>query len=156
MPGREEMQEIRAACEDAFSFLVTEFGYRKVRGRFRWNGFEFGYGGPFVGVLVEWYPRDPLTVWLVLLVDGVFPPRYAPAGVETAPRYFDLADLAAISTGQTVINERQRYEAPNADMARIMADRLRRYAARLLRGDLAQIPELEMRIRRRSTDIADS
>jgi hypothetical protein len=39
------LQEARTICERAFSFLVTDFGYRKVRGRFQWSGFELGYRG---------------------------------------------------------------------------------------------------------------
>lgn len=152
----EEMREIRADCEDAFSFLVTDFGFRKVKGRFRPDGFEFGYSGPFAGVLVEWYPADPLTVWFVMLVDGAFPPRYTPAGAQVAQRYFDLGDLVSISTGHAVTGERWAREMPDADMPKAMADSLRRHGARVLRGDLTQILELERWIRRNARDAAGS
>jgi hypothetical protein len=88
----------RAICERAFSFLGTDFGYRKVRGRFQRSGFDLGYRGPGLGVLVEWYPRDPLTVWLVRLEDGSLPPRDRVTDVDTPLHYFDLGDVEIIKT----------------------------------------------------------
>lgn len=146
----DQLRQARAICERAFSFLVTDFGYRKVRGRFQWGGFELGYRGPGVGVLVEWYPRDPLTVWLVRLEDGKFPPRDAVVSVGTRLHYFDLGDLEVLKTGHRVADERQLYAVPAEATARMVADSLRRCGADLLRGDLSDIPQLEGRIRARA------
>jgi hypothetical protein len=146
----DQLREARATCERAFSFLVTDFGYRKVRGRFQWGGFELGYRGPGVGVLVEWYPRDPLTVWLVTLTGDQFPPRDAVLSEGTQLHYFDLGDLEIIKAGHRVTDERQLYATPTEATARVVADSLRQYGADLLRGDLGDIPQLEGRIRARA------
>lgn len=145
----DQLREARATCEQAFSFLVTEFGYRKVRGRFQWSGFELGYRGPGMGVLVEWYPRDPLAVWLVRLEGEKFPPRDA---VVVGPHlhYFDLGDVEIIKAGHRVADERQLYGDPTRQTAQILADSLRRHGSDLLRGDLGDIPQLEARIRARA------
>jgi hypothetical protein len=150
----DQLREARAICERKFSFLVTEFGYRKVRGRFQWGGFELGYRGPGPGVLVEWYPRDPLTVWLVRLEDDRFPPRDVVVGDDTQLHYFDLGDLEIIKAGHRVADERQLYGIPTEATARIVADSLRQYGSDLLRGDLGDIPELEARIRARAAAAA--
>lgn len=144
----DRLREARAACERAFSFLVTDYGYRRVRARYQWSGFELGYQGPLLGVLVEWYPRDPLTVWLVRLEDGQFPPREAVTA--TGPiRYFDLGDVEVIKTGHRVVDESQLYGIPTDSTARTVADSLHEYGSELLRGDLDDIPRLEQRIRDR-------
>jgi hypothetical protein len=57
----------RDACEERFSFLIAEFGHRRSLRRFHWGGFQLGYLGSGAGVLVEWYPRDGLMVWLLPL-----------------------------------------------------------------------------------------
>jgi hypothetical protein len=143
------LREARAACERAFSFLVSDFDYRKVRGRFRWGGFELGYCGQVLGVLVEWYPRDPLTVWLVILEDGDFPPRDVVVAGGGPLRYFDLGDVEIIKTGRRAVDERQLYGLPTERTAGVLSDSLRQYASELLRGELGEIPRLERRIRDR-------
>jgi hypothetical protein len=130
-------------------FLVPDFGYRQVRRRFRWGGFELAYQGDALGVLVEWYPRDPLTVWLVRLVNGVFPPRGAVADAAGSFHYFDLRDLEIIKTGRQMIDERQLYGTPDERTASLLADSLRQQASDLLRGDMREIQLLETRIRER-------
>jgi len=52
------LRDRREFCEEQFSFLAGEFGYRRSLRRFRWGGFQLGYLGPGAGVLVERYPRD--------------------------------------------------------------------------------------------------
>lgn len=146
----DRLREARAICEQAFGFLITEFGYRKIRGRFQWSGFQLGYRGPGPGVLVEWYPRDPLTVWLVRLEDGSFPARDVVVDVDAPLHYFDLGDVEIIKTGHRVVDERQLYGLPTEGTARILADSLRQYGSDLLRGDLGDIPQLERRIRARA------
>lgn len=145
----DQVRGARAACEQAFSFLVSDFGYRKVRSRFQWGGFELGYRAQVLGVLVEWYPRDPLTVWLVRLEDSGFPPRDAVVDAAEPLHYFDLGDLEIIKTGHRVVDERQLYGLPSERTAGILADSLRRHASELLRGDLDDLPRLERRIRDR-------
>jgi hypothetical protein len=70
----------RDACEERFSFLIAEFGYRRSLRRFHWGGFQLGYLGSGAGVLVEWYPRDGLMVWLLPLALA----RSRPVGVAQA------------------------------------------------------------------------
>lgn len=144
------LREARAVCERAFAFLVTDFGYKKVRSRFRWSGFEVGYRGPVMGVLVEWHPRDPLTVWLVRLVDGRFPPREMSVGIDRPLHYFDLGDVEILNVGHRVVDERELYNMPNEETAGFMAGSLREYGSGLLEGDLVLIPRLEQRIRDRA------
>lgn len=148
------VREARAVCDRAFAFLVKEFGYRKPRRGFQWSGFWLRYYGPVMGVLVDWYPRDPLTVWLVRLADGDFPPRTVTIHPDTPLHYFDLGDLEVISGHHREVNERQLYAIPTEENARIMADSLRRCGADLLRGDLTRIPLLERRIRDRARAVA--
>lgn len=144
-----ELREARAACEHAFAFLVSDFGYRKVRGRFRWGGFELGYRGQVLGVLVEWHPRDPLTVWLVKLEDGDFPPRDVVTGGAENFRHFDLGDVEVMKTGRRAVDERQLYGLPAERTAGMLSDSLRTYASGLLRGELDDIPLLEGQVRDR-------
>lgn len=141
-------RESRAACESAFAFLADEFGYRRCVRRFRYGGFELGYCGPGIGVLVEWYPRDSLLVWLVVLVDDQFPPRSNPANFGEPSRYFDLADLEAVMAQPSAVDQRDLYGA-TASAAHALAGSLRACGTNLLRGDLTLIPALEQRIRDR-------
>ena len=142
------VRESRAACELAFGFLVDEVGYRRCVRRFRYDGFQLGFCGPDVGVLVEWYPGDPLLVWLVILVDGRFPPRPNPADSGAPLRYFDLADLEAVTAQPSSVSQRDLYSA-TAPAAHAVAGSLRACGTSLLRGDLALIPALEERIKDR-------
>lgn len=144
------LREARAACERAFAFLVADFGYRRDRRRFQWAGFLLRYRGPVIGVQVAWYPRDELTVWLVKLVDGDFPPYPMTIHPETELHYFDLGDLEAISGQHRQVSQRQLYALPTDQTARLLADNLRGCGADLLRGDLTQLPLLEQRIRDRA------
>jgi hypothetical protein len=68
------------ACEERFSFPIAEFGYRGPLRRFEWGGFQLGYPRPGAGVLVEWYLRDGLTVWLLPLAPGEVPASGWPTG----------------------------------------------------------------------------
>ena len=66
----------RDTCEERFSFLIAEFGYRRSLRRFRWGGFQLGYLGRGAGVLVEWFPRDGVMVWLLPLDPGDVPANW--------------------------------------------------------------------------------
>ncbi len=125
-----------------------DFGYRRSVRRFRYGGFQLGYCGPDVGVLVEWYPRDSLLVWLVRLTDGQFPPRSNPADLSVSLRYFDLADVEAVVAQPSEVDQRDLYSA-NAPAGWALAGSLRACATSILRGDLALIPALQQRIRYR-------
>jgi hypothetical protein len=132
----EHVREARSACERQFSFLATEFGYRKVRSRFKWHGFELRYRGPLVGIVVEWFPRDPLTVRLTPLVNGDFQSNNG----------FDLGDIESLASAPTRLDV---YNLPDDETAGVMARSLREYGSSLLRGDLSLIPRLEQRIKER-------
>jgi hypothetical protein len=136
---------IRVDFERAFAFLIDDFGYRRVRRRFRRNGFELAYQGPATGVIVDWYPRDPVTVWLVRLLEHEFPPRAFDYRTETELHYFDLGDLEVISGHRREPDDWQLY-SPSSVTAQVMANSLRRYGYDLLRGDHSQVPLLEKRI----------
>jgi hypothetical protein len=144
------LRDARAACERAFAFLMTDFGYRRDRRRFQWGGFLLRYRGPVIGVQIAWYPRDELTVWLVKLLDGDFPPYPITIHPDTVLHYFDLGDLEAISGQDRQVSQRQLYALPTDQTARPLADSLCGCGADLLRGDLTQLPLLEQRIRDRT------
>lgn len=146
----DHLHAARGACERAFAFLMTDFGYRRDRRRFEWGGFLLRYRGPVMGVKIAWYPRDELTVWLVKLVDGGFPPYPITIYPDTPLHYFDLGDLEAISGWQRQVSLRQLYALPTNETAGALADSLRDCGAALLGGDLSQLPLLERRIRDRS------
>jgi hypothetical protein len=143
----EHLREARSACERQFSFLVTEFGYRKVRCRFQWNGFELRYRGPLVGVVVEWFPRDTLTVRLARLVNGDFSSSYG--GGDAPINFFDLGDIESLASAPGRLDARRLYELPDNETAGLMARSLREYGSSLLQGDLSLIPQLEQRIKDR-------
>jgi hypothetical protein len=132
----EHVREARSACERQFSFLVTEFGYRKVRSRFKWHGFELRYRGPSVGVVVEWFPRDPLTVRLAQLVNGDF----------QSSNGFDLGDIESLASAPARLDV---YKLPDDETAGLMARSLREYGSSLLQGDPSLIAHLEQRIKER-------
>ena len=104
--------------------------------------------GPGVGALVEWYPRDSLLVWLVLVVDGRFLPQSNPAGFGLPLRYFDLLDVEAVTGQPSGVGQQDLYSA-SEPAARALADSLRVCGISVLRGDLALIPALEQWIRDR-------
>jgi hypothetical protein len=137
----------RDVCEQAFSFLVDEFGYRRCGRRFLGSGgFEIDYRGSLLGVRVYWYQRDPLTVWLVRLREGRFPRR--PWYLHDGPYdYFDLGDLTRVVTSSR--HAHGDFYVPSAENAAILADDLRECGADLLRDDLSVLPSLEERIRDR-------
>jgi hypothetical protein len=149
----DQVRQSRSTCERVFAFLVDDFGYRRMRRRFQWGGYELGYCGPTVGVLIEWYPRDSLTVWLVVLVDGTFPPRekeaITPGGVL---HYFDLGDVETVRGQFVELTQDQLYRVPDEEVIGIWANGLRRCAPDLLNGDLTLVPILEKRIKDRARE----
>jgi hypothetical protein len=148
----DSLRQASAARGRAFAFLITEYGYRRDRPRFRWGGFELRYRGPVMGVRIDWSPPpgDPLTAWLVRLADGAFPTDAVTIHPTTELHYFDLGDLDAISGQQREIPERELYAMPDESKARALANSLRSCGADLLSGDLARLPQLEQRIRDRA------
>jgi len=147
------VRQARTACELAFAFLVAEFGFRRDRARYENSGFLLRYRGSGTGVLVDWYPRDPLTVWLVRLVDGDFPARTMTVHPNSRMHYFDLGDVEEISGQPPAVPEDQLYALPDETTAQLVAESLRRCAGDLLRGDLTRIPLLEQRVRQRARDL---
>lgn len=147
MPSGTELwlRERRAACGDAFAFLVDEFGYRTGRQGFRDGGFELAYlgSGSGLGVVVDWFPRDPLSVWLVRLDGGGdLPPRFAQGPLN----YFDLADVEAVSGRGPGIDKLPDLYVPSDASARYLADRLRACDEDLRGGALALFPTLARRV----------
>jgi hypothetical protein len=142
------LRERRDDCESAFGFLVDGFGYEVRRRRFRNGGFEIGYTGAGVGVLVDWFPRDPMSVWLVRTPDGVLPPR----GEQTGLDYFDLEDFEAIA-GKAGASIPVDLYTPSEANALHLAGRLRACGPDLLVGGAADpFPALEQRVRARAEE----
>lgn len=138
--AKEKVRRSRVVAEAAFAFLVGEFGYRRCLRRFWYGGFQLGYCGPGVGVLIEQDPREGLLVWVVLLADGRFPPRWP----DLPRRYFGLWDVEAVTGAPSVATD-DLHDADEPAM-RALAGSLRACGAALLRGDLGLIPALERRI----------
>lgn len=80
--------------EPEFRFLTTDFGFTAWDPVRKWRGFELRYAKENVGIIVEWYPRDPLTVFIVRLIDGAFTARgQAVIRADSTLNYFDLGHL---------------------------------------------------------------
>jgi hypothetical protein len=142
------LRERRDDSEGAFGFLVDGFGYEVRRRRFRNGGFEIGYTGPGAGILVDWFPRDPLTVWLVRGADGALPPRGEPTGLN----YFDLEDFEAIA-GKAAASIPVDLYTPSEANALHLAGRLRACGPELLVDGAADpFPALEQRVRARADE----
>lgn len=145
---------VRAAsrtCHQAFAFLTEEFGYRQQAPTFEKAGFTLRYRGSVVGVLVDWHPREPLTVWLVRLVSGEFPAR-VPITPDSTIHYFELEDLEAITGTSRPVGTLQLYSLPDQTNAELLAASLRSCGAKLLAGDLAQFALLSERVKKRVRD----
>jgi len=125
----------RDFCEEQFSFLIAEFGYRRALRRFRWGGFQLGYLGPGAGVLVEWYPRDGVMVWLLPLNPGEVPRWGDPAG----PRRFDLSFVAAAAGRRLKVSDRDMH-SPADEVLTALAGELRSSGQDMLRGDYSHVP----------------
>lgn len=138
-------------CEERFSFLIAEFGYRRALRRFRWGGFQPGYLGPGAGMLVEWYPRDGLLVWLLPL-----DPREVPAnwGRPGGPSGFDLGFVAAVA-GSRLENGGWDMQSPADEVITALAGQLRSTGQDMLRGDFSQVPAINELIRARAARLLD-
>jgi hypothetical protein len=136
----------RDACEERFSFLISEFGYRRSLRRFRWGGFEVGYLGPGAGVLVDWYPRDGVMVWLLPPNAGEVPAGW---GGPDGPKRFGLG-LVAMAAGDCPHDSDQDMQSPTDEVIAALAGQLRSSGQSLLRGDYAQVPAIMDLIRARA------
>lgn len=150
----EHVRKAAQVCEHVFKPLVEEFGYRLCETRFESGGFSLRYLGSALGIEVDWHPRDPLTVWLVRLVNNDFPPRTLSVHPNSVLNYFDLEDLEAMNNYSRSVGGLQLYSLPNAENARLLVDSLGANAVDLLRGDLARLPQLERRILERAKAVA--
>jgi hypothetical protein len=136
----------RDACEERFSFLIAEFGYRRSLRRSHWGGFQLGYLGSGAGVLVEWYPRDGLMVWLLPLGTGEVPASWGGPG---GPKGFDLGLVAAVEGSELEVRDEEVYSASDEALS-ALAGQLRSSGQRMLRGDYAQVPVIKELIRARA------
>lgn len=143
--------ERRDDCERAFAFLPEEFDYDVCRREPTHGGFEIGYVGPGAGVVVSWYPRDPLTVWLVRPVDGALPPR----GPDTGLNYFDFEDYEAVVGKDDAARQPVDLYTPSEANMLHLADRLRVCGPDLLiRSPADRFQVLEQRVRDRAEAFA--
>jgi hypothetical protein len=136
----------RDSCEQQFTFLIDEFGYRRSLRRFRWGGFQVGYVGPGVCVLVEWFPRDEVTVWLLPLAPGEVPADWGGSG---GPRGVELGVVAAAAGIQLTVSDRD-LTSPADEMMVALAGQLRSSGQDMLRGDYSQVPAIRAWIRARA------
>lgn len=136
----------RDFCEDAFSFLIADFGYRRCRRRFLHGGFQIGYRGPGADVSAEWFPRDTMTVWLL-------PPSRRPLadgwGGDAWPGGFEL-ETAAIVAGEPPGTTGSRMYNPTDEVIAELAARLRSLRAGLLSGDYSTAPAVRDWLRERA------
>jgi hypothetical protein len=135
----------RDLCEERFSFLIAEFGYRRSLRRFRWGGFQLGYLGPGAGVLVEWHQRDGVMVWLLPLDPGEVPAD----GGRSGRRGFDLGFVAAAAGSRLEISGWD-VQSPADDVISALAGQLRSSGQDMLRGDYWQVPAIKELIRARA------
>jgi hypothetical protein len=148
-----EEQDPLALVEAAFQFLVTDFGFARHDSRREHKGFEVCFAKGDLGVLVDWYPRDPLTVWLVSLVDESFPPRgQAVIRADSTLHYFDLAHLEALVGGD--MTDQGRLYRPSSENAQLLARTLRTRGTSLLSGDTGQFDALQIYAKERARDLA--
>jgi hypothetical protein len=139
----------REFCEERFSFLVEEFGYHRSVRRFEQGGFQLGYLGPGAGVLVEWYPRDGLMVWLLPMNPGEVPAGW---GCPGGPRGFDLG-LVAAAAGGGPENGDWDTQGPADEAIAVLAGRLRSRGQSMLRGDYSQVPAIRDLIKAQASDL---
>ena len=136
----------RDCCEERFSFLIPEFGYRRSLRRFRWSGFQLGYLGPGAGVLVEWYPRDGVMVWLLPLSPGEVPANWGGPGGR---RGFDLGFVVASAGSRLEVSDWDM-QSPADEVIAALARQLRSSGQDMLRGDFSQVPAIKELIRARA------
>ena len=146
------LRDRREFCEEQFSFLAGEFGYRRSRRRFRWGGFQLCYLGPGAGVLVEWYPRDGVMVWLLPMKPGEIPVNWGETG---GPRGFDLGLVAAAAGRRLDVNERDTYALSNEAVS-ALAGQLRSSGQNMLRGDYSRVPAISDMARTRAEHFKQS
>jgi len=110
------------------------------------GGFQHGYLGPGAGVLVEWYPRDGVMVWLLPLSPGEVPVSW---GGPTGPKGFELGFVAAAAGSQLDVRDEDVYSATDEALT-ALAGELRSSGQSMLRGDYAQVPAIKDLIRTRA------
>ncbi|GAA2703550.1 MULTISPECIES: hypothetical protein [Actinoplanes] len=118
--------------ERAFGFLTEEFDLRADRPQFRHGGFALTYQGVSTGVRVDWYPRDPISVWLL------------------CPEAFDLQDFEELSGHTRQVGD--AIYSPSPENALLLAENLRAYGADVLRGDLTRVPLVQARVQQRAAE----
>lgn len=145
----EWLRRRRDFCEAAFSFLVGDFGYRRSLRRFQYGGFQIGYLGPGAGVLVEWTPRDPVTVRLLPLNTGVVPANWGAPGGSGG---YDLGFLVLLAGEERQVGDWEVY-SPTDDVITELARQLRFYGQGMLRGDYSLVPAVQELITSRAAEI---
>jgi hypothetical protein len=132
----------RDSCEAAFSFLIGDFGYRRSLRRFRYGGFQVGYLGPGAGVLVEWMPRDQVTVRLLPLSPGEVPANWGGPGGPGGPGGYDLGFLRLLAGEEPQVSGWESYN-PTDDVITGLACQLRSHGQGMLRGDYSLVPAVQ-------------
>jgi hypothetical protein len=141
-----------ASVEPEFEFLVTDFGFAVRDAQRERGGFDLRYSKGSLGVLVNWYPRDPLTVWLVRLRDGAFPPRGQDVmRADSTLYYFDLGHLENFADCERV--SQAGLYTPSAPSARLLASSLRVCGERILTGDIRQLDALQDYVKERARQV---
>jgi hypothetical protein len=128
-----------------------DLGYRHVSTTLREAGFRIDYGGPVLGVRLDWANGDPFFVWFVRLTGGDFPPRQE-IRPDTRLDYIDLASLEDVLGYQRQVETGDFSSLPDDAMAQLVAESLRSCGSNLLHGDLRQWGAVEGYIKERFHD----
>lgn len=148
--GRELFSALASSCEEAFSYLVSEYGYRIARASSTDRGFQVDFQGDGVGVRVSYQFQDLLAVYVCLLDGPNFPG--SPGEIRPGSRLaqFSLGDIEAVAGREVNRDEAEEFATPTVETLERYSGRLRAAASEFLAGDMSMVPKLRNRILRRA------
>lgn len=144
--GRDQFTGLVAACEDAFSYLVSEYGYRVSHSAATERSFAVDFKGDQVGVRVMYQVGDALSVDVCLLDNSDFPGPVGEIRPDTRVIKFDLLDIEAVAGKDVPSAGTEAFAIPTRELLGEYAVRLRSSASDLLSGAMDIIPALQERV----------
>jgi hypothetical protein len=129
----DQLRKASKDCEIAFSFLETDYGFRKSSVSSDNTSFAVRFASDLVGIEISYAIRGGLIVWICLLDAGAWPTR--PGRITSAAdiRCFDLDDVQAVAEGQPPEVDDSIYAIPDQRILHARAESLRAYGDSLLR-----------------------